>query len=58
MFNQNKKKLFAYDYLRYRLIYKFFINLKKESMIHKDIALNIAKKIYNEESWKARIIHK
>ena len=27
-------------------------------MIHKDIALNIAKKIYNEESWKARIIHK
>ena len=27
-------------------------------MTHKDVALNIAKKIYNEGPWKARIIRK
>jgi len=56
--NQNKKKLSTYDYLRHRLIHEFFINLKKESMTHKDTALNVAKKIYNEGPWKARIIRK
>ena len=58
MLNQNKKKLSTYDYLRHRLIHEFFINLKKKSMIHKDVALNVAKKIYNKGSWKARIICK
>src|SRR6266540_1513896 len=56
--NQNKKKLFTYDYLRHHSIHEFFINLKKESMTHKDTALNVAKKIYNEGPWKARIIRK
>ncbi|CAG8664901.1 6589_t:CDS:2 [Funneliformis mosseae] len=36
--------------LRMQELEKFFINLKKESIIHKDAALNVAKKNYNEGS--------
>jgi len=56
--HQSKKKISVYDYLRYRSIYEFFMNWKKEGMNHKNAALDAAKKVYDKESYRAKIINK
>jgi hypothetical protein len=55
---QNKKKISVYDYLKYRSVYKFFINWKEKGMTRKNAALSAAKKVYDKGSYRARIINK
>ena len=55
---QNKKKISAYDYLRHRSIYEYFINWKEKGMTCKNAALNAAEKVYDRGTYRAKVIKK
>ena len=46
--HQNKKKITAYNYLRYCSIYEFFINWQVKNMTSEDAAINAAEKVYDK----------
>ena len=52
----NKKKISAYDYLRYRALHLFFKYYKQNNMTQIDASLQSAKEIYNKGVYKARQI--
>ena len=56
--HQNKKKISAYDYLRYHSVYEFFINWKEKNMTFKDASLSAAKRIYDKGPYCASVIKK
>ena len=56
--HQNKKKLTAYDYLRYHSIHEFFINWKEKGMTREDAGFNAAQKVFDKGVYCARAINK
>ena len=58
IFHQNKKKITAYNYLRYCSIYEFFINWQVKNMTSENAAINAAEKVYNKGVYCSRTIRK
>jgi len=56
--NENKKKITAYDYLRYRSIYEFFTNWRVNNMTREDAAFDAAKKVYDKGVYCTRKIRR
>lgn len=56
--DQDKRKITAYDYLKYRSIYEFLINWKKKNMSRDNAAFNAAQKVFDKGVYCARSIKK
>ena len=55
---QNKKKISAYEYLRYHSVYVLLINWKEKNMTCKEAASVTAREVFNKGLYCAKIIKK